>query len=269
MTLPIYEQEGLNTGATILRPDMDRQMKALAAAPRTWRNTGFSAPPGGGRFGEGALDFSPGWFQRLRDVRLNQLLVRLGSNPFQNSQQLEDFLYVSASLRTDSAAEFLKATESVDVISNAITALVAPRQYDYGLAAIELIKKGQHLYDRHPIVDSWISVWSGFAMILNRVTPIHRDLGGAPEDYDLLFSSGTHDTCNLDVPDLGATLLYRPGTAVAITGRVLQHGVKMWEGGERICQARFMKDAVHDRLGLPRPTWVNYEEYIALGSLEH
>jgi hypothetical protein len=269
MTLPISEQVGLNMGATILRPDLDKQMKALEAAPPTWRNTGFSAPPGGGHFGAGAVNFSPGWFQRLRDVRLNQFVVRLGANLFQNSQQLDDYLYVSASLRTDSAANFLRVTESIDVISNAITALVAPRQYDYGLAAIELIKNGRHLYDRHPILDSWISVWSGFAMIVNRVTAIHRDLGGAPEDYDLLFSSGTHNACNLDVPDLGATLSYRPGTAVAITGRVLQHGVKTWEGGERICQARFIKDAVHDRLGLPRPTWVNYDDYIALISSEH
>jgi hypothetical protein len=46
-------------------------MKALAAAPWTWKNTGFSAPLGGSHFGEGALDFSPGWFQQLCDVRLN------------------------------------------------------------------------------------------------------------------------------------------------------------------------------------------------------
>ena len=32
MTLPISEQEGLNVGATILRPDLDRQMKALEGA---------------------------------------------------------------------------------------------------------------------------------------------------------------------------------------------------------------------------------------------
>jgi hypothetical protein len=43
----------------------------------------------------------------------------------------------------------------------------------------------------------------------------------------------------------------------------------MWEGGKRIYQAWFMKDTVHDHLGVPRPTWVNYEDYIALISLEH
>ena len=69
---------------------------------------------------------------------------------------------------------------------------------------------------------------------MNRVTLFHRDLGGAPDHFDLLFSSGTHDICSLKVPNLGAKLLYQPGTAVAMTGRVLWHGVMMWEGGERI-----------------------------------
>ena len=91
-------------------------------------------------------------------MRLNKFLVRLGTNLFQNSQQLEDYLYISASLRTDSAASFLRMTEPIDVISNAIMALVAPQQYDYGLAGIKFIKNGQHLYDQPPILDSWISV---------------------------------------------------------------------------------------------------------------
>jgi hypothetical protein len=158
------------------------------------------------------------------------------------------------------AIDFLKATISIDVISNAITALVVPQQYDVDLAVIQLIKNSQHQYDQHPILDSWILVWSGFAMIMNRVTLLHRDLGGALEDFDLLFSSETHNTCNLDVLDLGAMLLYCPGTAVAITGRVLQYGIQKWEGGKRIYQAWFMKDTVHDHLEVPRPTWVNYED---------
>jgi hypothetical protein len=85
--------------------------------------------------------------------------------------------------------------------------------------------------------------------------------------FDSLFSAGTHTNCNLDVPDIGATFSYLPGTGVAIAGKVLRHGVKVWEGGERICQARFMKDAVHDRLGLLKPTWVNYDDYIDLTSI--
>jgi hypothetical protein len=155
---------------------------------------------------------------------------------------------------------------SLDLICNAITALVAPQQYDAGLAAIQLIKQGQHLHSAHQNLGSWNSVYSGFALIVNRETLPHRDAGGATMDYDLLVSGGTHETCNLDVYDLGLTLSYPPGTGVAIMGKPLRHGVKTWEGGERICQARFIKDAVHDRLGQRRPDWVLHSSYMSLTS---
>jgi hypothetical protein len=48
-----------------------------------------------------------------------------------------------------------------------MTALVAPQQYDIGLTAIQPTKDGQSLHQKHPIVNAWISVWSGFAVIVN------------------------------------------------------------------------------------------------------
>ena len=183
---------------------------------------------------------------------------------FLNLKQLHEKTYISSDIRSDNAADFLKATASVNVICNAITALIVPQQYDAGLAAIQLLKDGLHLHKTHPNLYRWISVWSGFAMIVNRETYIHHDIGAAPTDYDLLLSGGTHKQCTLDVQDLGLRLSYLPGTGVAVAGKVLRHGVKTWDGGERICQARFVKDAVHDRLGQQRPDWVCHKVYIDL-----
>lgn len=50
------------------------------------------------------------------------------------------------------------------------------------------------------------------------------------------------------LPDLGATLRYLPGTLVAVSGKIIRHGVPQWAGEERFCIAHFMKDAVLDRL---------------------
>jgi hypothetical protein len=178
-------------------------------------------------------------------------------------QQLSESLYVSADVRTNEATDFLRTTASLDILSDAVTALVAPKQYDCGKAAIMSLKEGNHL-DRHlPAVDHWNSVWSGFALIVNRETPFHRDMGGAPSDYDFLLSGGTHTECFLDVRELGLKLRYLPGTGIAIAGRVLRHGVGDWSGGERICQAMFIKDSVHNRLGQPRPSWVLHGDYFA------
>ena len=87
-----------------------------------------------------------------------------------------------------------------------------------------------------------------------------------PMHYDLLVSGGTHESCVLDVHELGLKLAYLPSTAVAIVSQVLRHGVETWDGGEQICQARFMKDVIHDWLGLPRPDWVCHMDYINLTS---
>jgi hypothetical protein len=76
-------------------------------------------------------------------------------------------------------------------------------------------------------------------MIINRETYVHRDVGSAPMDYDLLFSSGTHEQCMLDIWDLGLRLSYLPDTVVGISGKVLRHGVKTWDGGERICRGLY------------------------------
>ena len=178
-------------------------------------------------------------------------------------QQLSALLYVSSDIRSDEAANFLRTTTSLDLLSDAVTALVAPQQYDRGKAAITCLKKGDYLHQRLPIIDHWHSVWSGSALIVNRATPFHRDTGGAPSDFDLLISSGTHTECFLDVRELGLSLRYSSGTAVAIAGSVLRHGVDGWSGGERICQAKFIKDSVHDRLGQSRPSWVLHGDYFA------
>ena len=44
----------------------------------------------------------------------------------------------------------------------------------------------------HKHVSWWNSVFTGIAVIANRITPRHRDSGGAWCWYDLLFSAGTH-----------------------------------------------------------------------------
>lgn len=168
---------------------------------------------------------------------------------------------MSSEIRTKSAGDFLRITASLDVLSDAITALVAPQQYDYGLATTMRLQAGDHLDRWHPIVNQWLSSWSGSSVIVNRKTPFHRDSGAAPSEYDLLFSGGTHTKCFLEVRELGLKLSYLPGSAVAIMGKVLRHGVESWEGGERICHARFVKDSIRDRMEQPRPDWVCHKDY--------
>lgn len=53
--------------------------------------------------------------------------------------------------------------------------------------------------------------------------------------------------------DIGTEFAYHPGALVFLTGRVLEHSVPAWEGGERVDIAHYMKDHLHDRMGVPCP----------------
>src|SRR5882672_253709 len=78
-----------------------------------------------------------------------------------------------------------------EVLCNAIMALISRELYNSGLNAIELIKQGREMAKRHPHQQLWPSIFSGSQVIVNRVTPPHRDSGGCPMHYDLLVSAGT------------------------------------------------------------------------------
>ncbi|KAG1771915.1 hypothetical protein EV702DRAFT_976995, partial [Suillus placidus] len=99
----------------------------------------------------------------------------------------------------------------------------------------------------------WPSIFSGLEIIANRVTFSHRDGGGSPSLLDLLVSLGRNHDATLALADLNAELDYSPGTMVYISGRVLEHSVGPWLNGEQFVIAHFMKDAVHNRVGVPRP----------------
>ena len=158
-------------------------------------------------------------------------------------------------------AAFLKAITPEETLLNAIGMLICPEQYTIGNEAIHKLKTENILMNSHENVQLWPSFFSGIEVISNRKTPLHRDAQASPSVYDFLVSAGTYTQSWLDVPDVHAKIEYKPCTVVAITGKILRHGVASWEGGERICLAHFIRDNIHNRLQLPRPDWVSKEKY--------
>lgn len=176
-------------------------------------------------------------------------------------QRLEDKLHVSSDLRTPEAAEFLRHTTQIELLMNAALAACGRELHDIGRKAVQLLQQGMSLHKWHEHVSLWPSAFSGIQVIVNRVTPSHRDSGAAASMYDLLVSAGTHQSATLRLGDVSANLSYKPGTVVLVCGRVLRHEVANWRQGERICMAHFMRDNVHQRLGFHRPPWVDIEDY--------
>jgi hypothetical protein len=101
----------------------------------------------------------------------------------------------------------------------------------------------------------WPSIFTGIAVIVNRITPPHTDRGGEPEWYDLLVSAGSSQKAVLKLDELDAELEYRPGTIVLLCGKCLTHSVDSWGEGDRICLAHFLKANVFKRLGIRKVGW--------------
>ena len=114
------------------------------------------------------------------------------------------------------------------------------------------------------IANKWQSVYSGIAIISNRVTLPHRDSKGKPEWFDLLLNYTGHNVKpQLLINDLGLQLEYSSGTVVALCGTIFEHEVKSWGNGDRVCYAHFMREAVRGRLGAKDPGWANQNMYLS------
>ena len=169
------------------------------------------------------------------------------------------------------AAQWLKGIQHAESCMNAVMSIISPELYKNSLAVIEHIQANhEDLFDPvpesrennwpHPTeaLMAWPSVFTGMAVITNRLTPSHRDDHGHHPWYDLLFSGGRHTAAQLKVVDLGATFSYKPGTLVALCGRTFRHQCMDYVGDDRICVAHYMRYDVMDRLNISAkdPDWV-------------
>jgi hypothetical protein len=174
---------------------------------------------------------------------------------------------VSSLLRTVAGGRFIDEISNAEILINAVTALTNRQMYHIGMEAINQLEDEVDQRWRetwHANLALWPSIFSGLGVIVNRMTPSHRDRGASAQVYDLLVSLGTHTSAILNLSDVQAQLRYHPGTIVLVCGRVLRHGVETWMGGDRICWAHYVRDNVHNRLGLPRPNWVDIDNYYGL-----
>ncbi|KAG2345456.1 hypothetical protein BDR05DRAFT_880087, partial [Suillus weaverae] len=176
-------------------------------------------------------------------INLNSLII----------QRLEDPLVVSATYSQDSVQKWLDAVSSTEFFWNAITAVVAPELFQTSCHAILEVLKQTQLPKKLVPVHWWLSIFSGLEVIVNRVTWSHQDPGGALSHYNLLVSLGIGHDATFSIEDLEAELGYGPGTMNFILGKVLMHSVGPWKTGEQFVIAHFMKDKVHDRVGVSRP----------------
>ena len=149
---------------------------------------------------------------------------------------------------------------------SAILAVIHPDLYDAGWKTTQRLRKTPEI-GRQDVLSRWASVFSGVAVISNRITQPHRDKSSRFNWYDILATVGTYENCTMKLPGLGISLGYSPGTVVGISGKALEHEVSDFEG-DRVCYAYFMRDNVHEWANIPCSEWMRISYYNSRSSME-
>lgn len=141
--------------------------------------------------------------------------------------------------------------KQTSLLVSTMLSFMHPAQYHMGISCIE--KLPQHCGD-HDAVETWNSVFNSLQVISNRETPLHRDNGSMASWFDVLVTVGPYKSAKFCLPGVGLPCRYDSGTMMALSGRVLQHGVTDIEG-ERICIANYMRKNVQERVETSLAGW--------------
>ncbi|TEB10134.1 hypothetical protein FA13DRAFT_1597944, partial [Coprinellus micaceus] len=131
--------------------------------------------------------------------------------------------------------QFLSDTQELSALLGGILSIIHP----------ELYHQGMKMTFRNPdlIIDTlwvWGSPFTAMSLISNRHTPLHRDLLGALNSFDVVMSWGEYDNGRFDIPATGMTFRYDSGTAIFLDTRTFKHGASAVVG-ERFCFVLFFR----------------------------
>ena len=166
---------------------------------------------------------------------------------------------VSANFRQPAALDWLDSISESNAVLSAILAVIHPKLHDAGRQTAQRLRDAPAICPQG-VLCRWASVFNGVSVISNRSTPSHRDVSSRNCWYDILATLGSYQGCNLELPGLGISLEYGPGTVVGISGKVLEHAVTDFTG-DRVCYAYFMRNNVHEWANVPCSDWMNISYY--------
>ena len=116
--------------------------------------------------------------------------------------------------RTGLAASWLQQTKDFTALVGGILNIIQPDLYQFGYQALRDLANNPNSTDS-PVellcaLWSWYSLFSALSVISNCIMPLHRDLQGCPEWFDMLIALGEYDHGQLSLLGLGLVLQYNP-----------------------------------------------------------
>ena len=155
----------------------------------------------------------------------------------------------------DTAAGFQWLQDMIyptSIVSGALS-IMHPQLYEDGMRAMSVMQDWSSRYDSrmNEALALWPTRFTNVSLIANRSTPLHHDPQSHASWFDVLVSVGEYTQCVLAIPTLGIELVYKPGTMVAFSGRLLRHGVNAVEGNW-YCLSYYMRDNIHHWAKVPK-----------------
>jgi len=121
------------------------------------------------------------------------------------------------------------------------------------MRGMSILEDWSSMYD--PVMNRAISLWptafTNISLIANWLTPLHHDPQSHASWYNIIINVEEHTDCVMAIPTLGIELVYKPGTVVAFSRRLLQHGVNAVEGNW-YCLTYYMRDNIHQWAHVPQ-----------------
>jgi Oxygenase domain of the 2OGFeDO superfamily len=159
---------------------------------------------------------------------------------------------------------WLESIKELSALIGGILSIIHPDLYKAGIEAFDQLAHDHSKVQEHDeylqLLQYWTTPFSGMSIISNRETPIHQDVQTRDSWYDVLLTVGDYSNGRVELPTFGVRLQYDPGTIVALSGKVVPHGVPKCDGN-RVCLAYFMRKNVHERAGVHAASWMTADRY--------
>jgi hypothetical protein len=137
-------------------------------------------------------------------------------------------------------------------------AIMHPKMYATGREAIVRLGKWAESRDDQDMLEviaMWPTIFNVASVMVNRVSPLHVDRNGRPQWFDLLLSIRHYSQLDFFLPMIGLRLRYNPGTILAFSRQLLEHGVGM-ANADRAAIALYMRDTVHEWVDIGRSNYM-------------
>jgi hypothetical protein len=116
------------------------------------------------------------------------------------------------------------------------------------------LEKLRELANARPFIQALheidVLLLEGREFLFNRKSGLHKDSHDPQLGWAVLFALGNFKGGYVHLPHLGLRVRLEPGDMVLIRGRVVQHEIEDWEGGQRISVPHFTHTSLWREFGM-------------------